>query len=382
MIKMLNAFSEDPDNIEDAVDDLLAQLDIKHNLLKNSVAIVYCHIGFTDAEGVYELLNSKLPFDTVGMTAVAMGGGDNFGQIAISVSVLTSDDAEFFTTVSPSLEKYSAAEVTKIAVDNITAAVGNKPVAMYYPFVPFDEVKIGVSPEEYINALNNLVTAPVFGGVASSDEADFFNSFTLHNGKRYIDSLVLFAAVGDFTPEFYTLSLTYENIGKTKANITKSKGAAIFEVNDKPVLEYFTEIGLYDSTDPLSLLMTPLVFYMGDGTSVVRSVLTIAEDGALILASSVPENGEFCVGLIHHQGVIDSAQELLTKSLKSIGDRAALFVSCAGRLWVLGTDFGAEREVINANLKNNKYNIAYAGGEVYPEKSIGLSRVQNETLIV
>ncbi|MDR1319781.1 MAG: hypothetical protein LBJ90_09155, partial [Treponema sp.] len=70
MIKMLTAFTEEIDDVEGSVSDLLGQLDLDRKRLANSLGIIHCFSDFVDS-GVVKALSAKIPFDTVGCTTMS-----------------------------------------------------------------------------------------------------------------------------------------------------------------------------------------------------------------------------------------------------------------------------------------------------------------------
>jgi len=376
MLKIYTAFTEEIDDGKAAAAEILSQLDLS-KLGKNSVGIIYCHTDCTEPGGVYETLGGILPFPTVGCTTIGQGTPGVISQMALTLTVLTSDEAEFSYGVSPDAVSAGLEASVKDVFDRVT---GGREPALILPFVPFEAINQGISPENFVRALCGLTDAPVFGGVSSSDEFDFSKTYTLCGGSRYPHSLVLLSISGGIKPEFHSLSLTYDNIGSKRMTATKTSGSTIYEIDGIPALDYLKTSGVYDGVNNNALTMTPLVFYMDDGTVLVRSIAAIAENG-IVLAANVPENGTFSVGLIHRRGILDSAREVLEEIVKDIGDRGVLFVSCAARLWILGTEFGAEMETIKDVLTSNEYSVAYCNGEIFPELPHGYSRMQNETLI-
>jgi len=64
MIKMLNVYTQELDDPEKAVREILQPLDIKNSLLKNSAALLFCHVKFIET-GVAQAVYKNLPFDVL-----------------------------------------------------------------------------------------------------------------------------------------------------------------------------------------------------------------------------------------------------------------------------------------------------------------------------
>jgi len=69
MIKVLTAYTYELDNHEKAVQDILDQINIQNSLLKNTAAILLCHVKFIEM-GVMEKICKSLPFEVLGCTSM------------------------------------------------------------------------------------------------------------------------------------------------------------------------------------------------------------------------------------------------------------------------------------------------------------------------
>ncbi|MDR0708495.1 MAG: hypothetical protein LBF77_00330, partial [Spirochaetaceae bacterium] len=99
MIRMLTAHTEEVDDIDAAVQDILDKLDLNNQALKYSVGLVHCYYEFLDS-GVVRELASKLPFDLAGITTVSLSVPGFINDFGLTVSVLTSNDVEFAADIS------------------------------------------------------------------------------------------------------------------------------------------------------------------------------------------------------------------------------------------------------------------------------------------
>ena len=79
MIKMLTAFTEEADDVEFAVSEILEQLNLD-GLLAGSVGIIHCHADFIDG-GVVAALGERLPFDVVGCSTSSGSSSGNISPI-------------------------------------------------------------------------------------------------------------------------------------------------------------------------------------------------------------------------------------------------------------------------------------------------------------
>jgi len=93
MIKVLTASTYELDDAEKAVQEILSQIAPQTALLKNSAAMLFCHIKFIEM-GVMEKVCKSLPFDVVGCTSLYFALPNIEGEIMLAVTVLTSDDTD------------------------------------------------------------------------------------------------------------------------------------------------------------------------------------------------------------------------------------------------------------------------------------------------
>ncbi|MDR0645490.1 MAG: hypothetical protein LBG46_00415, partial [Elusimicrobiota bacterium] len=102
MIKTLTAYTLEIDDSKKAVAEILSQLDMGKNLLKNSVGIISCYSEFIET-GVVEALSESLPFEVIGYTTLSGCVRGVSSRLMLSIAVLTSNDVSFSCAVSEPL---------------------------------------------------------------------------------------------------------------------------------------------------------------------------------------------------------------------------------------------------------------------------------------
>ncbi len=93
MIEMYTARTSEIDEIDDAVTEVISQLDLAA-LKKNTAGLFFCHMDFVDS-GVVAALCKALPFSTIGMSSMASADGHGYGLFDLTLTVLTSDEVNF-----------------------------------------------------------------------------------------------------------------------------------------------------------------------------------------------------------------------------------------------------------------------------------------------
>jgi hypothetical protein len=380
MIKVLTAYTEEVDDVDLSVSELLEQLDLDHKRLTNSLGIVHCYSDFVDS-GVVSAISEKLPFDSMGSTTISASSSAGLSQTGLSVTVLTSDDVRFASGVSAPVTDSVDAPLTEL-YNRITAGLNEKP-AMLMPFVPF---LLNVGGDEFIEKLDALSGGiPAFGTLAISNEPDYSRSYTFYNGESYLASMALAVILGDAAPEFLSVSVNEENILKQKAIITGVNRNILQTVNNMPAVNYLESIGIVKNGEVSGLQAMPFIIYLEDGSLLIRACIGGTGDGSLILCGAVPVNSSIALATMGFEDVINSSESKVTEALAAAKGRGILMYSCAGRNWCLGMQPMAEHETVKKCLNDTPYHFVYSGGEIFPSR-LGDDRVvnhlQNDSLII
>jgi hypothetical protein len=380
MIKMLTAFTEEIDDVEGAVSDLLGQLDLDHNRLSHSLGIIHCFSDFVDS-GVVKAFSAKLPFDTLGCTTLSASISSGMGQMGLTVTVLTSDDVNFTSGVSAPVSDSVDAPLTEL-YQRITVGLGEKPV-MLMPFIPF---LFNVGGDEFIEKLDALSGGvPAFGTLSISNEPDFSRIFTFYNGEAYPASMALAALTGNAAPEFLSVSVNEENILRQKAVVTGTNRNVLQSINNMPAVKYIESIGLAKGGDVGGLTSMPFIVYLEDGSILIRACIGANEEGEMILCGAVPVNSVVALATMSFEDVVSSTGSKIAEALAAAGGRGILMYSCAARNWSLGMQPMAEHEKAKECLGDGAYHFVYSGGEIFPSRIGGgrvVNHLQNDSLII
>jgi hypothetical protein len=392
MIKTLIASTEQIDDLEAAVNEIKTQLDMEHNLLKNSVGIIACHYEFANS-GAVKAICDALPFDTAGANSSFQGTGDSGGALVFILMVLTSDDVFFKTALTPSLKEGKPAEAIESAYRSAAVSAecfrsggtAQKP-ALIFAYAPFIVENSG---DEYVSVLSRVSSGvPCFGTLAVDDTSDFRKCYMLYNGEHYQDRLSMILCYGKLKPQFFLATISRDKILEKSALITSSEGHILKEVNGRPVVEWFESLGLTRASQT-SYAMTSLPFMVdyNDGTPQVSKVfIGLNEKREAVCAGAMPEGSTLYLGIFDKDDVIATSREALREALKNAaGARALLIYSCISRSMSLGSDFFAEMNMVRSEIGKFPALMAYSGGEICPTKITGetaINRFHNNTFIV
>jgi hypothetical protein len=382
MIKTFVASTEEIDDAEAAVSELLAQLDPEHNLLANSLGIIHCFSDFADG-GLIKTLSEKLPFDVVGSTTLGFAGPGVISQMGLTLTVLTSDTVSFVTGVSAPVGDNAEGPVRDL-YRRLIDPLPQKP-ALLLPFIPF---MYNVGGDEFIEKIDALSGGiPAFGTLAISNEPDFSRSYAIWKGEYFSDALVLAALIGDVDPVFHSVSVTENNILKQKAIVTGVERNILKTVNNMPAVKYLESVGLAKGGKVEGMESMPLIFYLEDGSRLIRACIgaTTGDEG-VILCGAVPVNASLALATMGLEDVVNSTGDKIREVLPAARGRGMLMYSCAGRYWAQGVQLTAEQEMAASAVGDQvPYHFVYSGGEIFPEfldNGRVVNHLQNDSLII
>jgi hypothetical protein len=384
MIRTLTASTENIDDPAVALDEIRAQLDPDHRLLKNSVGIVACHYEFV-LSGTAKVINDNLPFDIAGTISSLQAVNNAKGTLLFTLLVLTSDDVSFKTAITPSLKGEPGEKIA----DTYRAAAADREErpALIFSYAPF---MLENSGDEYIRVLTEVSGgAPCFGTLAIDDTSDFRECYMLYRGEHYRDKMSLILVYGDIKPTFYLASISEHKLLDRAALVTASEGHILKEVNGRPVVEYFKDLGLTKATET-SYAMSSLPFMLdyGDGTPPVSKVfISLNEQKHAICAGAMPEGSTMYMGVFDKDDVLVTSGNLIKKALREHSDPSAIIgYSCISRSMTLGSDIFAEIDLILGEVDPKiPVFLAYSGGEMCPTQinpKAAINRFHNNTFVL
>ncbi|MDR3319361.1 MAG: hypothetical protein LBS99_07975, partial [Clostridiales bacterium] len=305
MIKMLTAYTTEVDFAEDALADLLPQLDLEKNLLKNSVGIISCYNEFIDTGVVGELCKA-LPFDTVGFTTLATAACGEAGRESLTLCVLTSDDVQFSTAYSADIKPDT---YQKTIPDTYAAArkeLGGDP-SLAFAFLPM----LGdITSSKMLGSLTNKAPGvPVFGTVSCSHNIKSEHRAIIHNGDAGDRTMALLLFHGEVNAKFFVISLSEGNIQKKRGTVTKSEMDLVMEVDGLTFVDYLESLGVPHNIIIDSPTTLPMMLDFGDGAqSTASGLYHIAPEGYALFGTEVPVGVKIALGKLDRNGILDTAK--------------------------------------------------------------------------
>lgn len=381
MVRMLTAFTEEIDDVEAAVAELLAQLDLPAHQLTHSVAMVTCYPEFLDS-GVVAALNDALPFDMVGATTMGNAVAGGLGQLSLTLAVLTSDDIQFGALCTESLAEDIDGAVEG-AYPPVREAVGGNP-SLAIVFAPLLFNVGGDALIEKMKAVSGEL--PLFGTIAVDHTTEYTEAQAIFNGRGYRDRMAGILVGEGLSPAFFIASVAEEKVLRQKAVITASKDNLLIAVNNMPALDYMEELGLVKKGSVEGVKGVPFLIDYGDGTRpVVRNAFGLTPEGSIVFGGSMPTGVTLGIGAIDYDDVIRTTREMVESVLAGDKKDALLMFSCIGRNFALNFDTLAELQTVEDTVAGAiPYQMTYSGGEFCPMKREDgslVNRFHNDTII-
>jgi len=365
MLRIFEAFTTEVDDEEIAVEEIKSQLEDKGGFLKNSVGVIACHYEFV-MSGIAQAVCKALPFDIVGTISSPVSTGTKVDALLLSIMFFSSDDVEFEVLLTPPLNENPCATIAE-TYKTSTAKRPEKP-ALILSFAPFMPLNSG---DEYVSTISEVSGGvPCFGTLAVDDTMDFSNCYSLYNGEEHTDKMCLVLFYGDIKPKFYFANISEDKILDKSAIITKSEGHVIKELNGRPVMEYFKDIGLGKASETqYAMASLPFLVDYNDGTPPVSKIfIRLTEEGYALCAGAVPEGSKLYVAPSDKSDVLFTTDETVDQVLNDIeGASGLLIYSCIARYLILGANQFDEIKHVNNKLGGKiPFMMAYSGGEICP----------------
>jgi hypothetical protein len=374
MFKVINAYTYELDNPERAIQDIHDQIDMKNNLLNNTVALLFCHSKFIEM-GIMEAVCKSLPFDVLGCTSLffAQAAADKSvqtGDMMLTVTVLTSDDTEFATGLCEPLSEANAEGCIQALYTNTAALFSEKPELAF----AFPPTMLNITIDVILAALDLAGDGlPVFGTVALDMDTHIRQPQTIYNGVAYNNRMPLLLFKGPVKPKFFFIRFPEQSALTQDAVITRAEGPRIFTINNKPAVSFLEGLGLIKSAQGSFSHAIPLVVGDSKGNNPeVVVVLNITPEGALICGRHAPIGGVLNIGAITADYVLESAKTLI-RDIKEHGKETGLFIiSCFLRSIVLGVGSIAEVELLRQELDSypDPWLYVNSGGELCPRYTV------------
>jgi hypothetical protein len=381
MTKTYVAYTHEVNDADLALSEIKSQLN--DGLLKNTLGIVACHNKFVES-GVVKKIGEELPFDVVGAISTGQSNGVHTDELLFTIMIITSDDMTFRTGVTGSLAKDPIRAITecyKAAADGMFG----RP-SLILPYAPFIMQNSG---DDYVNALSKAsYGAPCFGTIAADGSVDFSACYTILNGETHGDQLVMALFYGNVKPKFYVANICDDKIFEKSATITKSENNIIMEIDDKPVIEYFNEMGLSEALKTrYTLASLPFLLDYHDRTPLVSKIfVSLTKENYAVCAGAVPEGSTIYIASNERNDILTTTGSVMDQIMSDAQNANGLLIySCMSRSMAMGNDTFAEVSLVNFKLQEEiPMLMAYSGGEICPtttQSEMAINRFHNNAFV-
>ncbi|MES9897895.1 MAG: FIST N-terminal domain-containing protein [Sedimenticola sp.] len=373
--------SEDPD-AQGAMDEIREQCEKTLSGHKPKAGIVYAAIDF-DHEELLTIIDEFWPgLELIGCTTDGEVSSElGFSEDSIVLLLFASDTIDITAGIGEGLKddtKTACREAVEMA-----SAKSEKDSALC---ITLPDVLTGsgqVVVDSLVAELGKSI--PLIGG-AAGDQWQFQKTFQFY-GKRVLSGAVpvlLFSGPLEYS---FSLGLGCSLLG-SEGSVTKSEGALLLEVDNKPAADYYRKMIGESATIGFEF---PLAVLSEDGG--IDYLRTPAGDfdpetGAVALFGDIKEGSKIRPSMISRDSALASSAQagetVVSEYPSGQQPSVALIFSCAGRKMLLGTRTQEEPNGLDGMLDST---IPYAGfytyGEICPSIPIeDGAKLHNHSLVV
>jgi PAS domain S-box-containing protein len=202
--------------------------------------------------------------------------------------------------------------------------------------------------QEYLDGLSSLnANKAVIAGGMAADGLRFQKTYTILGTEVFSGGAVCATIEGDDLVAYEEYNLGWKAVGPT-FTITKSEGARVYEINNRPVKEVYAEVlgDLAVENMPASTIEFPLIHQEGE-LLVARSMLWVFDDGSILYGGDLEEGEEVRFGIGSRTLVNKfTLQDHLQEKQESL--QACFIYSCIARKQFLGKELQKSFRLINS----------------------------------
>ena len=381
MIQMMTGYTEEIDEIDGGIAEVLEHIDFEL-LRKNSVGIITCHPDFTRSEFTAKLCE-KLPFDVIGITTMASANQYGMSMYALTLTVLTSDDVVFETTVSEPMDAGNYYEKIKDVYSKAVEKLPGPPAMILAFFPVIQDVSGAIMHKSFDEICGGI---PLWGSLTADVELNWNKCFVFYNSEAHKNKLAMILMHGPVAPEFVMVSLPSQNIRENRGQITSADGCLLKEIDGISPRKYFEDFGIILMNNVP--VVTPLIlYYEGDSKPITVGVYSISDDGSFLCGNEMPVGASIAIGEITSEGIISTTTEAMDRIIKTGKRGGALLMPCIARYVMLAPNHNEEMSLVINKLENGHimpFLVNYSGGELCPvpdNTGVLRNRFHNHTFI-
>ncbi|PIZ55946.1 hypothetical protein COY23_03760 [bacterium (Candidatus Torokbacteria) CG_4_10_14_0_2_um_filter_35_8] len=311
------------------------------------------------------------------------------GSKLVIVMVLKSDQVKFTIGIGKDIKADSRDAGRKAAEDVVQKTKGELSM-----FIMLPDGLTG-NGADIVRGVQDVLGEhfPIMGGSAG-DDFKFEKTFEYYNGEVLNDSVVAVGLSGEFSWGV-GVQHGWEAIG-LPMKVTKSEGAVLKELDNKPALKIYEEYFGKKSEELIREPIARMAYTYPLGMSVkgskellIRDVVIANEKGEITCAAEIPQGSEIRLMLSDPEKAMKAARKAAENArtqLKGASPKAIFVFDCMARNKLLGERIGEEITAIQEVLGKDVPLIGFytygeqapLGGNIDPETC--RSEFHNETM--
>ena len=391
MIKSASLFTTEIDDLDLAINQLKAQLSEKLTLMKNTVGIVQCDTEFVD-EGIVPMMYEALGIPLVGGTTTSSATNVGVGKFAVSILVLTGNDVDFVVSCTSELKGDYWHEIKRSFEDTAAEFSGLQKHTPKLALV-FPPINDEIAGDDYIDAIESACgDVPIFGTLFVDDSLGSFDkSAAIFNGETSRTKMPYVLIYGNVNPKFSIVTVPREE-GLVYANaiITKASENIVYEINYKPAVKFFEEVGISKGKNLTNgAAFVPTILIMRNSMErdyFVRAMMKIEKDGSVSFRGRMYEGARIVIGSNAGADVMAESRKGVECIAADKDASAALIFSCIARQLLIFPNALAELDCIKNSFSGHiEFLASYSGGEFAPtsldSNNAARNRFHNYSLI-
>jgi hypothetical protein len=364
MLRTLIAQTNEIDESDVAMINIMAQLDMDNNLMSNSIGFLFGDMALLN-DDFLPALSQRLPFEVIGLNSnLTAGTGLKEDYSLLTLMVLTSDEVNIATGLSEDFSVRPEKSVEDLHRE-VAARLGRPPKLI---ILLCSRQSFNFHPSRIVKRLKAIVgDCPIFGTLACDLDSMPDNGFMAYNGVKHMDRLAMVMLDGPIAPKFSLYRIQANKFLKRKAIITSSDGNIIKKINGLWAVDYLSSIGFKVEHNDYFTFNVPLVVENPEtGFWEPHLIVSVVGSKWVACTHDVDENSTLGLAAMDDSDVIKTAGDLADE-LKWENFNFCLINSCMGRQISLGLDYLGEIERLRASLSSGMpFALTYSGGEICP----------------
>lgn len=372
MFKAYVGHSNDPDS-KFAVAEVLQQcLDALAGAVPQA-GVLFAAFDFDHPAILAKIQHTFPGIELIGSTTNGeMSSVMGFQEDSLTLLLFCADEIEIRAGLGRGTSKNSAVAV-EAAIATATAKLSSPPqLCLTFPD------GLTVSGVSMLEALKQGLGAqvPIVGGIAADNYA-FEKTYQFFQGEVCEDAVPILLFSGKLLYS-YGVASGWQPIGK-RSQITKSVGNIVYEIDGQRALDFYEHYLGVDWFTNGYAIHALAIFEADLENFYLRAPVTYdRESGSITFFSDIPIGAIVQNTTAVRQDILKATETSLQTALDGYPGQSpalALFVSCAARRRILGTQAKEEFEIVKAHLPTNLPCCGlYAYGEISPLVDMASSR--------